>query len=55
MLDRAAELNWEVVLATPVKDIPKDAKYTENAYFWELAYLQRKGYKISKDGTMMIR
>jgi len=50
-LDRAIARGDNIVLSNPVKNINKVSGYLRK----ELDYLASKGYKLSRDGTQLIK
>ena len=50
-LDRAIKRGDEIILSNPVKDVNKEAGF----FHKELNYLIEKGYRLSDDGSKMIR
>lgn len=50
-LDRAIGRGDRIILSNPVKDINK----VSGAFRKELDYLIDKGYRLSKDGTQMVK
>ena len=48
-LDRAISRGDEIILATPIKDVPPPSVFAK-----ELHYMRSKGYRVSENGKKLL-